>query len=116
MTTPAAPATGLPYPRIIHPSDFTEDSHTGLVHAIKLTLAAQGELSVMHVDPDVARADFEDFPKVRPILERWGVLPKGSRREQVRDLGITIKKPGPSVKLRLRAFSATSALIRPICW
>ncbi|MEC4888537.1 MAG: universal stress protein [Nitrospira sp.] len=92
MTPPVAPATGLPYRRIIHPSDFTEDSHTGLVHAIKLTLAAQGELSVMHVDPEVARADFEDFPKVRPILERWGALPKGSRREQVRDLGITIKK------------------------
>lgn len=92
MPTPTAPATEFPYRRIIHPSDFTEDSHTGLVHAIKLALATQGELSVMHVDPDVARADFEDFPKVRPILEQWGLLPTGSRRDQVRDLGITIKK------------------------
>lgn len=92
MSTPAIPDTGLPYHRIIHPSDFTEDSHTALVHAIKLTLAAQGELSVMHVDPDVPRADFEDFPKVRPILEQWGMLPPGSQREQVRELGMKVSK------------------------
>ncbi|MGA6828300.1 universal stress protein [Nitrospira sp. NS4] len=98
MTTPVNPAMTLPYGRIIHPSDFTEDSHTGLVHAIKLALATGGELSVMHVDADVSRAHFEDFPKVRPILEQWGMLPKGSRREQVRDLGITIKKTRTAAK------------------
>lgn len=92
MTIPVAPGMTLPYGRIIHPSDFTEDSHTGLLHAVKLTLATGGELSVMHVDPDVSRADFEDFPKVRPILEQWGMLPQGSHRDQVRELGITIKK------------------------
>lgn len=98
MTTPASPATGLPYQRIIHPTDFTEDSHTALVHAIKLALLARGELSVMHVDPDVPRSGFEDFPKVRPILEQWGQLPQGSRRNQVLDLGITVKKTRTAAK------------------
>lgn len=89
MPTSVAP---LPYQRIIHPSDFTEDSQTGLIHAIKLALATRGELSVMHVDPAVPRAGFDDFPKVRPILEQLGLLPPGSRREQVHDLGITVQK------------------------
>lgn len=92
MTTLTTPASPLAYRRIIHPSDFSDDSHTALVHAVKLVLSLQGELSIMHVDPEVAREDFEDFPKVRPILERWGTIPPGSRRDQVGQLGITIKK------------------------
>lgn len=92
MTTMTTPASPLAYRRIIHPSDFSDDSHTALVHAVKLVLSLQGELSIMHVDPEVAREDFEDFPKVRPILERWGTIPPGSRRDQVGQLGITIKK------------------------
>lgn len=92
MTTLTAPASALGYKRIIHPSDFSEDSHTGLIHAIKLAMAVQGELSIMHVDPDVPRKNFEDFPKVRPILERWGLLSPGSRRDAVGQLGLTIKK------------------------
>lgn len=92
MISSTAPASTLTYRRIIHPSDFTADSHTALVHAVKLVVALQGELSIMHVDPDVARKDFEDFPKVRPILEQWGLLPPGSPQTQVSELGITIKK------------------------
>jgi nucleotide-binding universal stress UspA family protein len=92
MVPLSSPASPLAYRRIIHPSDFSNDSYTSLVHAVKLALALQGELSIMHVDPDVARSDFEDFPKVRPILEQWGLIPAGSRRDQVGQLGITIKK------------------------
>ena len=103
MTTPHTSAATLPFQRILHPSDFSEDSHTGLVHAVKLAVAAQGELSIMHIDPDVPRADFEDFPQVRPLLERWGLLPHGSPREQVADLGIAIKKTRTVAKNRTEA-------------
>ncbi len=92
MTTSTAPASTLAYRRIIHPSDFSDDSHTALVHAVKLALALHSELSIMHVDPDVAQKNFEDFPKVRPILEQWGLLPLGSPKNRVSELGITIKK------------------------
>lgn len=92
MTTSTAPASTLAYRRIIHPSDFSDDSHTALVHAVKLALALHSELSIMHVDPDVAQKNFEDFPKVRPILEQWGLLPAGSPKNRVSELGITIKK------------------------
>ncbi len=92
MTTSTTPASTLTYRRIIHPSDFSDDSHTALVHAVKLALALRGELSIMHVDPEVPREDFEDFPKVRPVLEQWGLLPAGSPRHRVSELGITVKK------------------------
>ena len=92
MTTSTTPASTLAYRRIIHPSDFSDDSHTAFVHAVKLALALHSELSIMHVDPDVAQKNFEDFPKVRPILEQWGLLPAGSPRNRVSDLGVTIKK------------------------
>lgn len=101
MTTPHASPAPLPFQRILHPSDFSEDSHTGLIHAVKLAVAAHGELSIMHIDPDVPRKDFEDFPQVRPLLERWGLLPHGSPREQVADLGIAIKKTRTVAKNRI---------------
>jgi nucleotide-binding universal stress UspA family protein len=61
-------------------------------HALKLALLARAELTIMHVDPTVAPEGFEDFPRVRPTLERWGVLPQNSTKEQVQSLGLRIKK------------------------
>lgn len=98
MTTLTAPPSTLAFKRIIHPSDFSDDSHAGLVHAIKLALALQSELAIMHVDPEVPREDFEDFPKVRPILEQWGMLPAGSARKAVETLGISVKKTRTAAK------------------
>jgi len=108
MTTPQASAATLSFQRILHPSDFSEDSHTALLHAVKLAVALQGELTIMHVDPEVSRKDFEDFPKVRPILEQWNLLPSGSARERVQDLGIAIKKA------RALASNPTEGILRYI--
>lgn len=92
MTTSPDSLAPPSFRRILHPTDFTPDSQTALVHAIKLAVAERGELSIMHVDPNVPRADFEDFPKVRPILTQWGLLPPDSPRERVSDIGLTINK------------------------
>jgi nucleotide-binding universal stress UspA family protein len=89
MTTAVAP---LPFRKICHPTDFSTDSHTALMHALKLALLTKGELSLIHIDPNVARADFEDFPRVRPILEQWQLLAPGSTKAQVAQLGLSIKK------------------------
>jgi len=86
------PNPSLPFKRIFHPTDFSEESHTALVHALKLALVAKGELSMMHIDPGVDREDFEDFPRIRPILEQWKVLPPHSTKEQVVQLGLMVTK------------------------
>lgn len=91
MTAPASDAS-LPFHRIFHPTDFSVDSHTALIHALRLAVAGKAELTMMHVDPAVAREDFEDFPRIRPILEQWSLLPPHSTKAQVAEMGVTIKK------------------------
>jgi nucleotide-binding universal stress UspA family protein len=86
------PESTLPFDTIFHPTDLSADSHNALAHALKLALTAKAELSMMHIDPEIARSSFEDFPRIRPILEQWQVLPPGSTKRQVAQLGLTIRK------------------------
>ena len=47
---------------------------------------------MMHVDHTVGRQGFEDFPRIRPLLARWGMLPEGCSKEDVARLGVQIKR------------------------
>ena len=82
----------LPFRQIFHPTDFSVADQTAFAHAVKLTCLVQGELTMMHVDPTIGRQSFEDFPRIRPLLARWGVLPEGSSKEDVANLGVHIKR------------------------
>lgn len=97
-----------PFRQIFHPTDFSAADFAAFAHAVKLSLLVQGELTMMHVDPTIGRQDFEDFPRIRPLLARWGILPEGSSKEDVAKLGVQIK--------RVRAVSddATGALLRQL--
>ncbi len=77
---------------VFHPTDCSKNDSTALVHALKLTCLAKAELKIMHVDPSVQREDFEDFPRIRPLLAKWGLLPEGSAQQDVARLGIAINK------------------------
>ncbi len=77
---------------IFHPTDCSTAEETAFAHAVKLTCLAKAELTMMHVDPSVVREDFEDFPRIRPLLTKWGLLPEGSAKQDVGRLGITINK------------------------
>ncbi len=76
---------------IFHPSDFSEASEVAFVHALKIALVARAKLSMLHV---TASPNFEwhDFPGVRETLERWGLIPEGSPRSAVPQLGIDVTK------------------------
>jgi nucleotide-binding universal stress UspA family protein len=78
--------------RILHPTDFSEASEVAFVHALKLALAAQGRLHILHVSRHEGRVQWRRFPGVREALERWSVLPAGSPPEAVADLGIEVEK------------------------
>ena len=98
----------LPFRRIFHPTDFSAADSAAFAHAVELTLLVQGELTMMHVDPTIGRKDFEDFPRIRPLLARWGVLPEGSSKEDVAKLGIQIKR------VRAVADDTTGAILRQL--
>ncbi|MBI4001349.1 MAG: universal stress protein [Nitrospira defluvii] len=87
-----ATLTPRPIQRIFHPTDFSQDSHVAFAHALKLALVHRAELTIMHVDPAVAPEGFEDFPRIRPTLATWGLLPESSSKSDVAQLGIGIKK------------------------
>jgi nucleotide-binding universal stress UspA family protein len=98
----------LPFRRIFHPTDFSAADSAAFAHAVKLTCLVQGELTMMHVDPAIERKDFEDFPRIRPLLARWEILPEGSSKEDVRKLGVQIKR------IRAVADDATGAILQQL--
>jgi nucleotide-binding universal stress UspA family protein len=77
--------------QVFHPSDFTPASEIAFIHALKAALVAKAELTILHVSPK-HELEWMEFPGVRPVLERWGLLPTNSSQRDVLKLGINIKK------------------------
>ncbi len=70
---------------IFHPCEFSPASEVAFAHALKIALQSEAKLDLMHVESSF-RAEkpyWPDFPAVRDTLVRWGVLPKGIRRQDV---------------------------------
>ncbi len=80
------------FEKIFHPSDFTQTSQVAFGHALKIALAVNAELRMLHVDANHNHSRHRDFPSVRGMLERWKVLQAGSRQKAVGRLGIDIEK------------------------
>jgi nucleotide-binding universal stress UspA family protein len=76
---------------VLHPSDFSDASEVAFAHALKAALIAQSRLTLFHVSSDM-QAEWSDFPGVRQMLERWGLLAEGSPRSAVGALGIDVSK------------------------
>jgi len=82
---------GVKLESIFHPSDFSAASEVAFVHALKIALAARTKLTMLHVEPRRS-AEWQDFPGVRETLERWKLIPKGSPKSAVGQLGINVAK------------------------
>jgi nucleotide-binding universal stress UspA family protein len=77
---------------VFHPSDFSQASEVAFAHALKLALIAKAELSILHIASKTEDVHWTDFPGVRQTLERWGILPRGSSREEVVEIGLQVEK------------------------
>ena len=82
---------GIKVESIFHPSDFSEASEVAFAHALKIALVARAKLTVLHVEAGPG-TEWQDFPGVRDTLERWGLIPKGSPKSAVGQLGIGVDK------------------------
>jgi nucleotide-binding universal stress UspA family protein len=76
---------------IFHPSDFSEASAIAFAHALKIALVTRATLNIMHVEAD-RYVDWSDFPGVRAMLAQWRLLPEGSPRSAVNELGMNVRK------------------------
>ena len=63
----------IPIDSIFHPTDLSEASFVAFVHALKIALLAQSELTILHAaNSGGDKVSWKDFPGVRQTLERWG--------------------------------------------
>ena len=77
---------------IFQPSDFSETSKRAFYHALKIALSARSDLRLMHVAPKGEHGHGRQFPRVRRVLEDWGVLENDSQRKDVTRLGLEVIK------------------------
>ncbi|HEX6649099.1 MAG TPA: universal stress protein [Pyrinomonadaceae bacterium] len=76
---------------VLHPTDFSEGSLVAFHHALKAAILAKTRLTLLHVSTE-GDSKWSQFPGVRETLERWGMLPKGSLKSAVGELGIDARK------------------------
>jgi len=76
---------------VLHPTDLSESSLVAFHHALKAALEAKAQLTLLHVSKD-RDLKWSDFPGVRETLEHWKVLPPGSLKSAVGELGIDARK------------------------
>jgi hypothetical protein len=74
---------------IIHPVHEQSELLLPFMCALSLVYAAKGELEIVDVR---RKSGTYESVSIRKIFERWGILPRGSRREDVGKLDIRIKK------------------------
>ena len=77
--------------RVLHPTDFSEGSKVAFYHALGAALVTSSELTLLNITSDRA-ARWSDFPGVRETLENWGLLPPGSPKSAVAQLGLDVRK------------------------
>ncbi len=82
----------FPLKKVCHPSDFSAGNEGAFAHAVRIALAGRAELSILHVDEPSEETHSIDFPSVRSLLARWGILPKGASREALKKTGLLIRK------------------------
>lgn len=76
---------------VLHPTDFSEGSKVAFHHALKVAVVAKSGLSLLNVSSE-RDSKWADFPGVRETLEHWGLLPEGSPRSAVAELGMDVSK------------------------
>jgi len=76
---------------ILHPTDFSAESELAFAHALRLALANESDLSLLHMGKNQSD-EWDRFPSVRKTLENWGMLKPGSSRRDVGKLNISVEK------------------------
>lgn len=71
-------------------TDLKTGSTQVYVHGLRLALAAQGKLTLVHVKPPGSKQDWHELPTVRDELTQWGVLSADHAEAEYAALGLTV--------------------------
>ena len=75
---------------VLLPTDMSPGSEIAFQHALAIALLRQTSLTLLHVE-GASRSG--EFPSVREMLERWGLLEEGSSRSAVyENFNVRVKK------------------------
>ena len=80
------------YRSILHPTDFSRGSDAAFAHAVRIAVAFESVLHLLHVGTLDEQTDWADFPGVRETLTRWGLLPPGAHHRDLSLLGLHVRK------------------------
>lgn len=61
-----------PIRNILVPTDFSDDAELAFAHALRLALALEAQLDILHVEPGNVESDWHWAPRVLDTLKRWG--------------------------------------------
>jgi len=78
---------------IVHPTDFSEGSVDAFAHALRIALANKCLLHILHIERLDEEAAWEQFPRVRELLAKWGMVePDAPRASIAEKLGVKVIK------------------------
>ncbi|MFV0280687.1 MAG: universal stress protein [Rhodoblastus sp.] len=92
--------------RVLHATDFGPQSAPAFAHALRIALDARAKLYLLHVGGPDEGAHWAQFPHVREMLGRWGLLdPKKPPSAIETELGLHV------AKVSFRAADARTAIV-----
>ena len=79
--------------RILHATDFGPQSAPAFAHALRIALDARAKLYLLHVADPADGDHWSDFPHVREVLGRWGLIDPGKPPKAIEtELGMHVTK------------------------
>jgi nucleotide-binding universal stress UspA family protein len=78
---------------VVFPTDFSDEGLVAFAHALRIGVANQSLLHLLHIGAGDEKHNWALFPHVRKTLARWGMLEEGaSETELATKLGVRVKK------------------------
>jgi nucleotide-binding universal stress UspA family protein len=77
---------------VVHATDFSPANERAFAHALAIAAIRRARFTILHVGTE-RDASWQRFPRVRAVLERWGLLAPGSSQADVAEkLGVRVTK------------------------
>lgn len=78
---------------IAHPTDLSPEGTAAFEHALSLALANRCPLDILHVIEPDEQSRWSAYPRVREVLQRWGLLADGAPVDAIEEeTGVKVRK------------------------